>query len=158
MLIPVSLRRYWCAFLKPRDHFTPPGGRFNVKMPHSETEMSLAAVKVVKMMSSGAACDDYFGELTFLYWNRPLNWACCFICKLMLLHQVLAIERECINGISSHWQCPCTVWSKNCGMYFVGSNCDLYSVSITAVTCAISSYTWPRNNGTWLYSAKFIEK
>ena len=37
------------------------------------------------------------------------------------------------------------------GMYFVGSNSDLYSDSVTAVMYAISCYIRLHNNGTWLY-------
>ena len=37
------------------------------------------------------------------------------------------------------------------GMYFVGSNRDLYSVSVTVVIGAISCHIGPRYNGTRLY-------
>ena len=37
------------------------------------------------------------------------------------------------------------------GMYFADSKCDLYSVSITAVTNPISCNIGPRYDGTWLY-------
>ena len=36
-------------------------------------------------------------------------------------------------------------------MYFVSSNCYLYSAPVTAVTNAISCYIGQRYNGTWLY-------
>ena len=38
-----------------------------------------------------------------------------------------------------------------CGMYFVGSNLDLYAISVTAVLYAISCYFELRYNGTRLY-------
>ena len=37
------------------------------------------------------------------------------------------------------------------GIYFVGSNCDLYFASVTAVVYAISFYIGPSYNGTRLY-------
>ena len=37
------------------------------------------------------------------------------------------------------------------GMYFVNSNCDLYSASVTEVMWEISSYIGSCYNGTWLY-------
>ena len=41
-------------------------------------------------------------------------------------------------------------------MYFVDSNCDLYTASVTAVICAISLYIGSRYNGTRLYIYIYI--